>query len=215
MRKQMSKKSLKNKTAYGGKMLKMDDNVYALRRKVMDVLYDIKSRGYNIPRIEVRIVDGNTDACAYAYLGQNIAHFNKKYVGYKNLTQIVLHEVVHATFGVGEVIGCKLMHCSKFWENKVSESESWKLFDMYYQEFCPDSSFRSRLDELEKEFQEWMDENVYENVDGSFSTQDAQWGNRIETKIDLKKYFLREFRSEDEISDREKNYNPNEKYIRG
>jgi len=73
----------------------------------------------------------------------------------------------------------------------------------------------NRLEELEKEFEEWMNENVYQNVDGSFSTQDAQWRNRIQTKNELKKYFLREFRELEEISDREKNYNPNENYIRG
>ena len=128
----MRTRSNKNKTAYGGKMLKMDDNVYTLRRKVMDVLYEIKRRGYSIPRIEVRIVDGSTEACAYAYLGQNIAHFNKNYIGRKNFTQIVLHEVVHATFGIGEVVGCKLMHCSEFWNNNVSESEAWELFEKYY-----------------------------------------------------------------------------------
>lgn len=128
----MRTRSNKNKTAFGGKMLKMDDNVYALRRKVMDVLYQIKRRGYSIPRIEVRIVDGSTEACAYAYLGQNIAHFNKNYINRKNFTQIVLHEVVHATFGIGEVVGCKLMHCSEFWNNNVSESEAWELFEKYY-----------------------------------------------------------------------------------
>jgi len=116
-------------------MLKMDDNVYALRRKVMDVLYTIKRRGYSIPRIEVRILDGSTDACAYAYLGRNIVHFNRTYMKRKNFTQIVLHEVVHASFGVGEVVGCKLMHCSKFWDNNVSESEGWKLFDKYYNDY--------------------------------------------------------------------------------
>ena len=49
-------RALKNTAARGGKMLKMDDNVYAMRRKVMDELYNIKRRGYRIPRIEVRIV---------------------------------------------------------------------------------------------------------------------------------------------------------------
>jgi hypothetical protein len=130
----MRTRSNKNRAARGGKMLKMNDNTYALRRKVMDVLYQIKRKGYSIPRIEVRIVDGNTDACAYAYLGQNIAHFNEEYIGRENFTQIVLHEVVHATFGVGEVVGCKLMHCSEFWNNNVSESEAWKLFEKYYEE---------------------------------------------------------------------------------
>ena len=58
----------------------------------------------------------------------------KRIWGDKNFTQIVLHEVVHASFGVGEVIGCNLMHCSEFWNNDVSLAEAWKLFDKYYQE---------------------------------------------------------------------------------
>lgn len=125
-------RALKNTAARGGKMLKMDDNVYAMRRKVMDELYNIKRRGYRIPRIEVRIVSENTDACAYAYLGQNIIHFNKKYINVKRFTQVVLHEIVHATFGIGEVVGCRLMHCTEFWLNDCSESEAWELFDKYY-----------------------------------------------------------------------------------
>jgi hypothetical protein len=128
-------KSLKNTTARNAKMLKMDNEIYALRRKVMDVLYEIKGRGYDMPRIEVRVVSEDTEACAYAYLGRNIIHFNRAYMNKPNFTQIVLHEVVHATFGVGEVVGCKLMHCTNFWRNNVCESEAWRLFDMYYKSY--------------------------------------------------------------------------------
>jgi predicted SprT family Zn-dependent metalloprotease len=127
-------KSLKNTTTRNAKMLKMDDNIYQLRRKVMDVLYEIKNRGYNIPRVEVRVVSEDTEACAYAYLGKNIIHFNKKYMNVSNFTQVVLHEVVHASFGVGEVVGCRLMHCTEFWKNNVGNTEAWSLFDKYYRE---------------------------------------------------------------------------------
>jgi predicted SprT family Zn-dependent metalloprotease len=127
-------RTLKNTTTRNAKMLKMDDNIYQLRRKVMDVLYEIKNRGYNIPRVEVRVVSEDTEACAYAYLGKNIIHFNKKYMGVSNFTQVVLHEVVHASFGVGEVVGCRLMHCTEFWKNNVGNTEAWSLFDKYYKE---------------------------------------------------------------------------------
>jgi predicted SprT family Zn-dependent metalloprotease len=127
-------RTLKNTTTRNAKMLKMDDNIYQLRRKVMDVLYEIKNRGYNIPRVEVRVVSEDTEACAYAYLGKNIIHFNKKYMGVSNFTQVVLHEVVHASFGVGEVVGCRLMHCTEFWKNNVGFTEAWSLFDKYYKE---------------------------------------------------------------------------------
>lgn len=128
-------KSLKNTTCRNAKMLKMDNEIYALRRKVMDVLYEIKGRGYNIPRIEVRVVSEDTEACAYAYLGRNIVHFNKLYMNSNKFTQIVLHEVVHASFGIGEVVGCKLMHCSEFWNNNICKEDAWKVFDMYYNNF--------------------------------------------------------------------------------
>jgi hypothetical protein len=128
-------KTLKNTTTRNAKMLKMDDEIYQLRRKVMNVLYEIKNRGYNIPRVEVRVVSEDTEACAYAYLGRNIIHFNKKYMKVSNFTQVVLHEVVHASFGVGEVVGCKLMHCTKFWVNNIDEHNAWVLFDEYYNSY--------------------------------------------------------------------------------
>lgn len=126
------KKQLKNMAAYNGSLLKMDKDTYALRKKVMDVIYEIKNKGYNLPRIEVRIVTENTEACAYAYLGKNIVHVNKKYINNTLFTQIILHEVIHAVFGVPEVIGCQLMHCSKFWDNKVDIKTAWALFGNYY-----------------------------------------------------------------------------------
>jgi hypothetical protein len=125
-------KTLKNTTTRNAKMLKMDDEIYQLRRKVMNVLYEIKNRGYSIPRVEVRVVSEDTEACAYAYLGKNIVHFNKKYMNVSNFTQVVLHEVIHASFGVGEVVGCKLMHCTMFWVNNIDENNAWRLFDEYY-----------------------------------------------------------------------------------
>lgn len=128
---------MKNKTAYNGKMSKMNNETYAYRRKIMDVLYEAKRRGFVLPRIEVRILD-TVDACAYAYLGKNICHFNKQYLGekYKNtITQIVLHEVVHAAFSVGEVKKCKLMWCSMFWLKTPTESEAWEVFEKYYNDW--------------------------------------------------------------------------------
>jgi hypothetical protein len=129
---------LKNKASYGGELLDMDNNVYLLRKKVMNVIYEAKNKGFVLPRVEVRIVSSNTDACAYAYLGKNIIHVNKTYTERKYdhlFTQIILHEMVHAIFGINEVVGCKLMHCTKFWENKVDIDLAWGLFEKYYLEF--------------------------------------------------------------------------------
>lgn len=125
---------LKNQLVYNGVNMESSTERYSLRSKVMSVLYECKKRGYVLPRVEVRILE-SVDACAYAYLGKNIIHINANYMTkqYASLFEsIILHEIVHACFGVGEVVGCQLMHCSKFWSNRPSSELSWQLFDTYY-----------------------------------------------------------------------------------
>ena len=130
----MTTAQLKNRIARNGVNMVSSENRYALRSRVMAVIYDLKKRGFVLPRVEIRILE-TCEACAYAYLGKNIVHFNAKYMTEKYsplFEQIVLHELVHAVFGVGEVVGCKLMHCSKFWVNKPSKDLAWELFNQYY-----------------------------------------------------------------------------------
>lgn len=67
----------------------------------------------NLPRIEVRIVDGGKDEiCGYAYLSSNVVHINKKYAkkGDNFLYHLVLHEVVHAVTGFRHDEDCYLMN---------------------------------------------------------------------------------------------------------
>jgi hypothetical protein len=45
----------------------------------------------------------------------------------------------------------------------------------------------------QKEFEEWKGENVSKNTDGSFSTQDAQYQNRLLNLYHLKRYYYKEF----------------------
>jgi hypothetical protein len=133
----MTTRALKNKYSNNAKPMASGDDRYLLRRKVMDVLYLIKANGFNIPRVEVRICD-SMDATAYAYLGKNIVHVNRQYMTEKHeymFVQIVLHEVVHAVFGVGEVVGCPLMHCSEVWNIKPSKDVAWEKFNKYYCEW--------------------------------------------------------------------------------
>ena len=58
----MKTKELKNRVSFNGRLLDMNKDTYNLRREVMKVLYEVKKRGYNIPRVEVRVVSQNTDA---------------------------------------------------------------------------------------------------------------------------------------------------------
>ena len=46
----------------------------------------------------------------------------------------------------------------------------------------------------EQSFQEWMEDgNVIKNSDGTYSTQDAQWRNKLKDLNALKQYFAKEF----------------------
>jgi hypothetical protein len=96
-----------------GKNLKMNDDVYKLRRKVMDIIYDAKDL-YDLPRIDVRITSKMKDnALGVATLKDNILwiqedtiHLDKsKY----DLRTIVYHEILHAVFGVPHIQGDRLM----------------------------------------------------------------------------------------------------------
>ena len=45
-----------------------------------------------------------------------------------------------------------------------------------------------------KHFKEWMEDgNVSKNNDGTYSTQDAQYRNKLKDLNELKKYFKKEF----------------------
>ena len=121
-----------NRAIEGYKVKKMNDETYSLRRKVIDVLYQIKRRGYKIPRIEVRIVNGDaTKLCGYAYTNENVVHIVDEWtkVDKDVLTHLVLHEVVHAVTGFGHDDECYLMN--PYIASKVDINESWEAFSKY------------------------------------------------------------------------------------
>lgn len=115
----MSIKKYKNQTIKGAKVRKMNEETYALRRRAIDIIYELKAElraiDKDLPRIEVRIVDTDPSvtACAYAYLGQNIVHISTKWAKYgteEEFYHIVLHEIVHAATGFRHDNDCYLMH---------------------------------------------------------------------------------------------------------
>lgn len=122
---------MKNRTSYNFKKMKMDDKTYALRRKVINVIYELKNH-VKLPRIEVRIVEnGDENICGYAYLGANIVHINKKYCNLKKdeLFHLIAHEVVHAVTGFRHDNDCYLMHPHiKYKPNKDKSLEAFKKY---------------------------------------------------------------------------------------
>ena len=128
------KTQLKNKTAQGFNLNRMNDDTYALRRKVINIIYEAKNKGFKLPRIEVRVVNTQVrnEACGYAYLGKNIVHINEKWINENTdcLTHIVLHEIVHAVTSFAHDNNCYLMQPS-LPSRQPDLVKSWNRFAHY------------------------------------------------------------------------------------
>ena len=92
----------------------MNKNTYALRRKVINLIYEVKNSGVNLPRIEVRIGEPRKQNL----LGCALLKDNKIWItddaikmGEDALRNVVFHEIVHAVTGFGHDEKCPLM-CS-------------------------------------------------------------------------------------------------------
>ena len=130
----MRKRQLKNTTAYGFKLCKMNDETYALRKKVMSVIYEAK-KVVDLPRVEVRIVEKKEciqSVLGYAYTGNRIIHIPVRTVkaNEKDMRQTVLHEVVHAVAGFKHDPDCVLM--SPVHQYGISEAKIWDAFKKYF-----------------------------------------------------------------------------------
>ena len=96
------------------KNFKMDNVTYPLRRKVINLIYEVKNSGVALPRIEVRI----GEARKKNVLGVAMLKDCKIWItddainmGEDALRNVVFHEIVHAVTGFGHDEKCPLM-CS-------------------------------------------------------------------------------------------------------
>lgn len=96
----------------------MNNEVYALRRKVMDLVYEFKTIN-EIPRVTVRIIEnvGNTlgvgtmDDRVCIWIPQKVANASKD-----QLREIVYHEIGHAVYKLQHDESCPLMSSSTAWK---------------------------------------------------------------------------------------------------
>lgn len=129
----MNNKYLKNIPAFGFKVMDMEDKTYELRRNVIDIIYMAKRlKNVVLPRIDVRIVDGATGCCGYAYMGRNIVHISKKYAKSPKhiLTHVVLHEILHAVKSIEHDNKCYLMQ--PYLPSIFDVNKSIKTFESYF-----------------------------------------------------------------------------------
>ena len=111
---------------------KMNDDTYAERRKVINILYEAKRMGIKLPRINVRI--GSPAAGHENTLGVGGAlniWITKKAIdrGYNYLLHVVLHELCHAVFNTDHNEKCKLMASTIGTPCEVQEA--WGIFKKY------------------------------------------------------------------------------------
>lgn len=124
--------TLKNRLAFGAKRIKMSDDTYALRRRVLDVIYQAK-KSVVLPRIEVRIVDlAGSPTMGYAYMGKNIVHIDRSEAMRSDdrLRVLVLHEVLHAVLATPHHEECPLMSSTYV---PMTSDDAWKTFRKYFQ----------------------------------------------------------------------------------
>lgn len=126
----MKNSHFKNKTANGHSLNKMDDKNYLLRRKVIDIIYDL-NKLVKLPRIEVRIVSGGqANNCGYAYMGGCVVHMNEAYMNSVCTYQVVLHEILHAVLATPHDENCKLM--SAMVDYSLTDAKALELFLNYF-----------------------------------------------------------------------------------
>ena len=102
--KQMQTKEIKN--------FKMNDEVYSLRRKVINMIYEVKNHIEDLPRVEVRIGEARCEnVLGLAMRGKRQLWITKKAIDMSEdaLRNIVYHELVHAIFGFKHDDKCPLM----------------------------------------------------------------------------------------------------------
>jgi len=103
---------MKNKKIKEFKNFKMNDEVYSLRRKVINLIYEVRKVVNNLPRIDVRIgVPSCNRTLGIARLNDNIIWISEKAInkGQDELRNTVYHEIVHAVTGFGHDDSCPLM----------------------------------------------------------------------------------------------------------
>ena len=108
------KRRRKNVTTPTHRNLKMDKEVYALRRRVMGFVYEAKALlGGNMPRVEIRITECTEPrVLGSARMGDCVIWIPAAKMKQRTdlqLRRTVLHEILHAVYAQEHVPGCKLM----------------------------------------------------------------------------------------------------------
>lgn len=135
MRKDVHTHSKNNAKTGFGVNLKMDADTYALRRKVIEIIYEAKGYVPTLPRIDVRITDTPTESnhLGIAYLNTRDIYIPKNTLKMpvEAIREVVLHEIVHAVTGFIHDDNCPLMSPTLS-KNLLSKELAYESFVKYF-----------------------------------------------------------------------------------
>ena len=105
---------------------RMSDEVYKMRREIIDIIYRVKKLVPNMPRISVRVADNDDEV-----LGCATMRGREMWITERSTSDlaVVLHEILHAWKGIDHDDNCKLMHPNK--QLGVSDKELMSIFLTY------------------------------------------------------------------------------------
>ena len=92
----------------------MNDEVYKLRRQIIELIYEAKRGGVKLPRISVRVGEQTArhkNILGCAMMNKNLMWITKDAIdlGIDTLRNVVFHEIAHAVFNVDHDEKCPLM----------------------------------------------------------------------------------------------------------
>jgi len=111
---------------------RMNNQVYQLKRDVINIIYDLK-RYVNLPRITVRITDNQDNLLGRARMNDNVIWIPENTFNSKYLYQVVLHEILHAVYGIEHNENCELM-CA-YVTKQLSKQKSLDIFLGYCKKY--------------------------------------------------------------------------------
>jgi len=115
---------------------KMDNKIYKLRRKVINLIYEIKNNGFEIPRIDVRV--GKSVDCnklGMARLNDNIIWIDIDTINKSQdyLRNVVYHELLHTIYGCKHNEKCPLMSATL--KEVLNKNKCLTIFKNYYNKY--------------------------------------------------------------------------------
>ena len=118
------------------KNFKMNDEVYKLRRQVINLIYEAKNFGIDLPRIDVRIgtaKKGHEQVLGVGRMSDKKIWITERAINHsKNyLRHVVFHEIGHAVFGLNHREDCPLM-CSEL-DKPVTKKQALSILKEYAQ----------------------------------------------------------------------------------